>query len=118
MPILTFRGFPHSASYRGSMPGTSESWHEGEAREVSAETADYLVGTFGVVFARSDMPSPPRHSMIDLSILDGSVGALRKALESGSLDASLDALLDAEEAGKTRKGAVTAIKARQASAGA
>lgn len=45
----------------------------------------------------------------DLSILDLSVAKLRKALETGDFDDQLDALLSAEEAGKTRKGAVSAI---------
>lgn len=49
----------------------------------------------------------------DLSILDLSVSQLEAALESGAHDAQLSALLAAEEAGKTRKGAVKALEARQ-----
>ena len=48
----------------------------------------------------------------DLSILKGSIGALKDALASGDHDAHLAALLAAEEGGKARKGALTAIKAR------
>jgi hypothetical protein len=50
----------------------------------------------------------------DVSALAGTIAALRKALASGSQDAHLDALLAAEEAGKARKGAIAAIKARMA----
>lgn len=45
---------------------------------------------------------------------EGTIAALRKALASGSQDAHLDALLAAEQAGKARKGAIAAIKARMA----
>ena len=48
----------------------------------------------------------------DLSVLDLSIGKLGEALESGDHDDQLDALLAAEEGGKTRKGAVAALKAR------
>jgi trigger factor len=48
----------------------------------------------------------------DLSILSGSIGALKDALATGDHDAHLDALLAAEESGKARKGALTAIQAR------
>lgn len=48
----------------------------------------------------------------DLSILDGAVGAIKDALATGLHDADLAALLAAEEAGKARKGAIAAIKAR------
>ena len=54
----------------------------------------------------------------DLSILDLSVSKLRKALETGEHDDNLQALLDAEEAGKTRKGAVAAINERLNPSGA
>ena len=48
-----------------------------------------------------------------LDVLDGSVSALEADLATGEHDAHLDDLLAAEEAGKTRKGAVRAIKARK-----
>jgi hypothetical protein len=48
----------------------------------------------------------------DLSVLDGSVSRLRDALDSGDHDDHLEALLAAEESGKTRKSAVAAIRDR------
>lgn len=48
----------------------------------------------------------------DLGILDGSIGDLKAALDSGDHDAHLAELLAAEEGGKARKGALTAIKGR------
>tara|TARA_R110002020_G_scaffold145817_15_gene320090 strand:- start:355 stop:810 length:456 start_codon:yes stop_codon:yes gene_type:complete len=48
----------------------------------------------------------------DLSVLDLSIGKLEEALATGDYDDQLDALLAAEEGGKTRKGAVAALKAR------
>jgi hypothetical protein len=48
----------------------------------------------------------------DLSVLKGSVSAVKEALASGDHDGSLDALLAAEEAGKARKGAIAAINGR------
>ena len=52
---------------------------------------------------------------VDLSVLDLSIGKLEEALATGDYDDQLDALLAAEEAGKTRKGAVAALKARMES---
>ena len=51
----------------------------------------------------------------DLSVLDLSIGGLEEALESGDHDDQLDELFAAEEAGKTRKGAVAALLARMES---
>lgn len=48
----------------------------------------------------------------DLSVLDLSIGKLEEALATGDHDDQLDELFAAEEAGKTRKGAVAALKAR------
>jgi hypothetical protein len=48
----------------------------------------------------------------DLSVLDLSIGKLEEALATGDYDDQLDALLAAEEGGKTRKGAVAALKAQ------
>lgn len=48
----------------------------------------------------------------DLSVLDGSVRSLIKALSSGDYDHQLDQILAAEQAGKTRKSAVAAIEER------
>lgn len=48
----------------------------------------------------------------DLSVLDGAVGKVKEAIDSGAHDAHLAELLAAEEGGKNRKGAVAAINAR------
>tara|TARA_R110001583_G_scaffold13263_9_gene57482 strand:+ start:1330 stop:1749 length:420 start_codon:yes stop_codon:yes gene_type:complete len=47
-----------------------------------------------------------------LEVLDLSVTKLRQALATGDYDLYLEALLDAEQAGKTRKTAVEAIQER------
>ncbi len=57
--------------------------------------------------------APAASGGADLSILAGSIGALKTALESGDHDAHIAELLAAEESGKARKGALAAIKARQ-----
>ena len=57
-------------------------------------------------------PEPEPEATIDLSVLDQSVSALRRALASGDFDGVLADLLAAEEAGKTRKSAVTVITER------
>jgi trigger factor len=56
-------------------------------------------------------------SEADLSVLKGAVNAIKDAVASGAHDADLKALLDAELAGKNRKGAVQAIEARIAELG-
>jgi hypothetical protein len=47
-----------------------------------------------------------------LEVLDLSVTKLRKALSTGDYDLYLEALLEAEQAGKTRKTAVEALQDR------
>lgn len=54
-------------------------------------------------------PEPEPEPEPDLSALDGSVASLSAKLATGELDHILDALLAAEEAGKTRKTAVEAL---------
>lgn len=54
----------------------------------------------------------PLDLVADLSVLDGSLSRLATALGDGSCDDYLPALLEAEENGKTRKGAVAMIKSR------
>ena len=56
----------------------------------------------------------PAPAPVDLSILDQSIAAVRKSLSTGKWDGCLGDLLDAEQAGKTRKGAVEAIQERVA----
>lgn len=60
-------------------------------------------------------PEPAAAVEVDLSVLDLSIGKLGEALATGDYDDQLDTLLAAEEAGKTRKGAVSALKARMES---
>lgn len=60
-------------------------------------------------------PAPEPAEEADLSVLDLSIGNLEDELATGDHDDQLDALLAAEEAGKTRKGAVSALKARMES---
>lgn len=50
--------------------------------------------------------------------LEGSIADLEARLESGALDGELDALLAAETEGRNRKGALSAIEARQKALGA
>ena len=52
-----------------------------------------------------------------LEVLDQSVSKLRKALATGDYDLYLQAILEAEQAGKTRKTAVEAIQERIDGAG-
>ena len=66
------------------------------------------------IVVKAPTPVPPP----DLSILDLSVSKLRKALDTGEHDTQLQDLLDAEKAGKTRKGAVSALKERLTTSGA
>lgn len=49
----------------------------------------------------------------DLSLLKGTVKAIKEALESGAHDAHLDALAEAEQAGKARAGVLEAIASRR-----
>jgi hypothetical protein len=50
--------------------------------------------------------------VVDFSVLDGPLSGLARALGKGTHDDHLDALLEAEENGKTRKGAVAILKSR------
>jgi len=53
----------------------------------------------------------------DLSVLDQSLGAIATALGSGAHDAHLGELLEAEQNGKTRKGAIAMLESRIAEVG-
>lgn len=57
-------------------------------------------------------PSAPAPEKAPLELLEGSVSSLKDALETGKHDAHLQALLDAEKAGKGRKTALDAISDR------
>lgn len=56
---------------------------------------------------------PPADEAVDETILEGSIGDLRAALETGAYDHGLDALLTAETAGKNRRGALAALEKRR-----
>ena len=69
----------------------------------------------GVVVSVQQMGSTAqRRQTVDRgSILNGPIGALKKALSTGEFDPYLDELLAEESAGRNRKGALTAIAGRQ-----
>ncbi len=50
---------------------------------------------------------------LEHAALEASISELRERLESGDLDDELEAMLAAEQAGRNRKGAISAIEARQ-----
>jgi hypothetical protein len=58
--------------------------------------------------AKPKAATPP----VELSLLDSSVKVIEKLLRSGDYDAYLQPLLDAENAGKTRKSVVTLLEDR------
>ena len=63
-------------------------------------------------------PAPPgsagRIRRADLAVLDQSIAKLAAALATSDWDADLVALIEAEENGRTRSGALVAIRARMA----
>ena len=60
-------------------------------------------------------PAPPGSAgSVDLAVLDQSIAKLAAALATSDWDADLDALIEAEENGRTRSGALVAIRARMA----
>ena len=116
MKRIKFTGFPHSSAYRKI--GQPFVWLAGEVREVSEPEAARLCETWPGSFA-AEVSAPPRNTAKagptvrgGLDLLDRSVSDIRSALDTGSYDGDLARLLDAEEACKTRSGAVKAIKAR------
>ena len=80
-------------------------------RIVEEKVLDWLLDQSKLV----DGPATPSvgAGQADGAVLEGSIDDLKKALATGDHDGSLDALLAAEEAGRARKGALAAIKARQ-----
>jgi hypothetical protein len=62
--------------------------------------------------ARMLRGEPPADAEADLTVLDGTIGDLRAALDTGALDSQLDALLEAEREGKARSGALDALQKR------
>jgi hypothetical protein len=55
---------------------------------------------------------PKTRKKVDLSILDGRITQLTRAVKGGGYGDHREALLEAEEAGKARKSAISAIKRR------
>lgn len=122
MPRIKFEGFAHLDVY--ARVGVGEAWRKGEVRDVSDSDASQLVRKYPEAFSSVSgaLGAPPRTSAVEspepraapgpLDALDLSVSALKEALAAGGLDAHLDELLAAEENGKTRQGAIRAIKAR------
>ncbi len=135
---VRFLGFPDSdRSYAASgRPGCEPWWAPGEVRDVPQGTADYLKATFPGLFEGVPGPrpravagpprdraikSPPPRPLVEPSptdILDNSIPVISRALATGAYDGSLDALGDAERAGKTRKGVLTLVSERKALVGA
>jgi len=65
--------------------------------------------------AKPKTPKAPANDELG-SVLEGKVGDVKKALGSGDHDASIDALIALEEAGKARKGVLKALAARRGGA--
>ena len=87
---------------------------EGRAQAVLARLKGDAAPNEQPVSLKPGAPTGTRAAAPDLSILDSSIPDLRKALATGDHDQHLADILKAERAGKTRKGAVDAIEARQA----
>lgn len=84
-------------------------------RIVEEKVLDWLLEQSTLVDAPPQSDTPAAGAEADVSVVNGSIDDLKKALASGAHDGALDALLAAEEAGRNRKGAVSAIKSRIAS---
>ena len=67
--------------------------------------------------AEKKAEAPAESGDVDLSVLKGSVAKVKEALASGDHDGALQALLAAEQDGKSRKGALAAIEKRIAEIG-
>ena len=59
-------------------------------------------------------PAASAEPSADLSILDLSIAKLSAELGTGKHDSHLDALIEAEKADKSRKGAIAALEERKA----
>lgn len=122
---VRFAGFGHTDRYAGSLPGVQEPMRAGDERDVPDETGEYLLRTFpGAFVAVAPAPSaPPADRMVsnesfDLSLVEGTVSALKDALASGSYSiAHLMALRAAERDGRDRITAVLALEAAIVEAG-
>ena len=131
---LVFKGKNRTTTYaairlvfKGTNQTTSQTSHveqvnAGDEFEVPDAIGQKMLSDFGSSFEviKPSLKKAPKTTVIssgdavDTSILDGSVSALRDALESGSHDSVLYLLREAELGGKTRKGAIAAIEERRA----
>ena len=130
---VRFLGFAHTDSYRSSHDGCGSPWAAREVRDVPDATASYLTDTFPGAFKKEggrprkaavpappldrSITSPPDRSPVapDLAgVLRGSVSAIRAALTTGAYDSALDALQASEQAGKRRRGVLSAVQQRRA----
>ncbi len=114
MPLVRFDGFVRNPHYRS---WCQRSWWAGEVREVSEEQAAYLTegwSEFSVVEkpgqARRTKAPTPSH----LDVLDQSIAKLRDELAGGAYDDHLAELLEAEQDGSTRSGAIRVLEDRLA----
>ena len=85
-----------------------------KAERLAAEAAEAKAKADADAKALAAAAAEAEKVEVPLELLDLSVKAVGAALESGEYDAHLAELLAAEKAGKSRKGAVSAIEARMA----
>lgn len=116
MPRIKFEGFPHTDTY--ARVGVGEAWTKGEERSVSESEAEYLLRKFPQAFS-GDLQAPSQSRAMAApaarggnDLLDGSVAQIKTGLASGEYDGELTELLEREEGGKTRQGAIRAIQSR------
>ena len=120
MPRVKFEGFEHTDTY--ARVGVGEAWKAGETRSISDSEAAYLTSTFPAAFGvvGGSVGAPPRSAAIAAAsresddLLDGSVAEIKAGLASGEYDGELTELLEREQGGKTRRGAISAIESRMA----
>ena len=119
MPRVKFDGFEHTDTY--ARVGVGEAWKAGETRSISDGEAAYLTSTFPTAFAvvGGAVSAPPRFAAVAApaarggdDLLDGSVAEIKAGLASGEYDGELSELLEREQGGKTRRGAISAIESR------
>jgi len=88
------------------------------SRLLEEKTLDFLLERSKLVEPKAEpAKGEPAPAEVDLSVLSGKVADVKAALDSGAHDAHLEALLEAEGAGKARKGVLKALQARLASRG-
>lgn len=96
-----------SSTYQGPVTKDDGPWKVGEEREVSAEAAGYLLGTFGGYFVRVSTAD----TGADLAtVLDQSSKKAVAAIKGIDSPLALRDLRDLETAGKGRKTVLAAIE--------